>query len=64
MNPTLKEIYSLAFYQWPYVAAAYALLWVGLLAYVGMAWRRVSKVEAEVKVLEESMARRGTPVAE
>ena len=58
MNPTLKEIYSLAFYQWPFVAAAYALIWVGLVAYVGFAWNRVSKVEREVAVLEESLARR------
>lgn len=58
MNPTLKEIYSLAFSQWPYVAGAYAVLWVALVAYVGFAWRRVNAVERQIEVLESALARR------
>ena len=68
MNETLKEIYSLAFTQWPLVAGAYALIWVGLMVYVAMAWRRVSDVEKQVVALEEAVARRvakgTTPTAE
>jgi CcmD family protein len=66
MNETLKEIYSLAFTQWPLVAAAYAVIWVGLLVYVGFAWRRVADVEKQVVALEEAVARRnakGAPTA-
>ena len=68
MNETLKEIYSLAFTQWPLVAAAYAIIWVGLMVYVAMAWRRVSDVEKQVVALEEAVARRAakgaTPTAD
>ena len=58
MNGTLKEIYSLALSQWPLVAAAYAVIWVGLMAYVAFAWRRVADVEKQVVALEEAIARR------
>jgi CcmD family protein len=68
MNETLKEIYSLAFTQWPLVAAAYAVIWVGLMVYVGFAWRRVADVERQVNALEEAVARRnakaGVPTAD
>ena len=58
MNGTLKEIYSLALSQWPLVAAAYAVIWVGLMTYVAFAWRRVADVEKQVVALEEAIARR------
>ena len=58
MNETLTEIYSVAFTQWPLVAAAYAIIWVGLLAYVAFAWRRVGEVEKQVNALQEAVDRR------
>ncbi len=59
MNPTLKEIYSLVLTQWPLVAGAYALLWAGLVVYVGFALKRLSALGKQLEVLESAMARRG-----
>jgi CcmD family protein len=36
----------------PYLVAAYAFIWVALLAYLWSIWRRLGKVEAEMHVLE------------
>ena len=58
MDATLKEIYSLVLTQWPLVAGAYALLWAGLIAYVGSALKRVRALERQVEVLEAALARR------
>ena len=58
MNPTLKEIYDFAFVQWPFVAAAYALLWAGLMLYVGFALKRLKGLGKQLEVLEAAMARR------
>ena len=58
MDATLKEIYSLVLTQWPLVAGAYALLWAGLIAYVGFALKRVRALERQVEVLEAALARR------
>ena len=58
MNPTLKEVYSLVLTQWPFVAAAYALLWTGLIVYVGLAFGRLRKLSKQVEVLEAAVARR------
>jgi len=60
MDATLKEIYSLVLTQWPLVAGAYALLWVGLIAYVALALKRVRSLERQVEVLEAALARRGS----
>ena len=58
MDATLKEIYSLVLTQWPLVAGAYALLWAGLIAYVGFALKRMRALERQVEVLEAALARR------
>ncbi|MDO9108926.1 MAG: CcmD family protein, partial [Coriobacteriia bacterium] len=57
MDPELAEIYRTVFDAAPYVIAAYGLLWVGLGGYVFFVLRRLSGVEREIAVLEESMAR-------
>ena len=57
-DPTLKEIYSLVLAQWPLVAGAYALLWLGLVVYVGFALRRLKGLSKQVEVLEAALARR------
>jgi hypothetical protein len=58
MNPTLEEIYSLVLTQWPLVAGAYALLWAGLVVYVGLALKRLNGLGRQVEVLEAALARR------
>jgi hypothetical protein len=57
-DPTLKEIYSLVLTQWPLVAGAYALLWLGLVVYVGLALKRLNGLGKQVEVLEAALARR------
>lgn len=59
MDPTNTELYRLALHDAPYVIGAYAILWLALMAYVGMVFRRLMRLEREVAVLEESMERRG-----
>ncbi len=58
MDPTNQEIYQLVLHDAPYVIGAYAILWVALMAYVGIVFRRLMRLEKEVAVLEESMERR------
>jgi len=59
MDPVLQEIYKTVLDAAPYVLAAYAMLWVGLFAYVFFVLRRVSRVETELAVVEQAMERRG-----
>lgn len=58
MNPTLKEVYSLVLTQWPLVAGAYVLLWLGMVVYVGMALKRLNGLGKQLEVLEAAIARR------
>jgi CcmD family protein len=58
MDPVLKEIYSLVMPAAPYVLAAYGILWIGLFGYVTVVLRRLGKLEAELRVVEEAVARR------
>ena len=58
VNPTLKEVYSLVLTQWPLVAGAYALLWAGMVVYVGMALKRLGALSRQLEVLEAAVARR------
>lgn len=58
MDPTLEEVYSLVLTQWPLVAGAYALLWAGLIAYIGFAIKRMNGLGKQVEVLEAALERR------
>ena len=58
MDPTLEEVYSLVLTQWPLVAGAYALLWAGLMAYIGFAIKRMNGLGKQVEVLEAALERR------
>jgi CcmD family protein len=60
MNPMLAEIYKLVLPAAPYVLAAYALLWVGLFGYITATLRRLGRMEAELRVLEEAVSRKGS----
>lgn len=55
MDPILVEIYSTVIPSAPYIVAAYALIWVVLLAYVLVIARGQKKAEAQIALLEEAM---------
>ncbi len=59
MDPVLKEIYSLVVPAAPYVIAAYAVLWVGLFGYIAVVLGRLGRIERELHVVEEAVARKG-----
>jgi CcmD family protein len=59
MDPVLKEIYSLVMPAAPYVLAAYGILWFGLFGYITLVLRRLGRIEAELRVVEEAVAKRG-----
>ena len=56
MYPNLADIYSTILPSAPYIIAAYALLWVALLAYVLIIFRGTKKAEAQLMLLEEAVA--------
>ena len=56
MNAVLIEIYSTVIPSAPYVIAAYALVWVALLAYVIIILRGQKRAEAQMALLEEAVA--------
>lgn len=58
-DPTNLELYALALVDAPYVIGAYAILWVSFVGYVTIVLRRMMRLEKEVAVLEEAVARRG-----
>lgn len=58
MDPILKDIYSLVMPAAPYVIAAYGILWISLVVYVGLVWRRLAGLEREMRVLEEAVEAR------
>lgn len=58
MDESLKELYSLVAPQAPYVIAAYGILWAALVVYIGFVFRRLMRLERELAVVEESIARR------
>ena len=60
LDPVLMQIYSTVLDAAPYVIAAYALLWLGLMLYVTMTMRRVSRLERQVVVLEDAIERRAS----
>jgi CcmD family protein len=55
MDPILAEIYSTVLGSAPYVIAAYALLWVVLLAYVLFVSLSLKKTEKQMAALEEAL---------
>ena len=54
MDPTNAELYKLVLPDFPYVVAAYAVLWIALIGYVSLVLSRLMKLEKEMKVVEES----------
>ncbi len=60
MNAVLVEIYSTVIPSAPYIIAAYALVWLVLLAYVIVIMRGQKKAEAQMALLEEAVADRAS----
>jgi CcmD family protein len=58
MDPVLVQIYQLVLPQAPYVLAAYGILWLGLFGYLFFVARRIGKLEDQLRLVEESTARR------
>jgi hypothetical protein len=56
MDPILAEIYSTVLTAAPYVIAAYALMWLVLLAYVLIVVLGLKRTERHMAALEESLA--------
>lgn len=56
MNPVLEQIYATILPSAPFVIAAYALMWCALCVYVVFALSRLRKTEAQLAVLERTLA--------
>ncbi len=52
------EVYKVALNGVPYVAAAYGLIWATLVVFVGLLFRRLTRLEKELAVVEEAADRR------
>ena len=58
MNPILEQIYSTILPSAPFVIAAYAAIWLAMLVYVIFITIRLKKTEAQLALLEETLASR------
>jgi CcmD family protein len=58
MDPVLQQIYSLVVPSLPYVIGAYAVLWVGLMVYVSLVLLRLGRLERQLALVEEIVAKR------
>lgn len=48
----------------PLLITAYAFVWIAVFFYVWTVWRRLNKVEAEMRVFEKRHTQRGAPGAD
>ena len=58
IDPTNAELYRLALTDAPFVIGAYAVLWVAMIVYVTLVLRRIMRMEKEVALLQDTVARR------
>ena len=58
MNPILADMYATVIPSAPFIIAAYAIVWIVLLAYVVFVVRGLKKTEAQMRILEEAVARK------
>jgi hypothetical protein len=56
MDPILEQIYSTIIPSAPFIIAAYALIWLVLFAYVLIIMRTTRRAQAQITILEESLA--------
>ena len=59
MDPVVKEIFAQVSPALPYVIGVYAALWIGLMGYVGLTMSRLGKLEKQLALVEEALAKRG-----
>jgi hypothetical protein len=57
-NITNQDVLAQVTSMWPYVIAVYAVLWAGLMLYVGVTLRRLGKLEQQLALVEDAMAKR------
>lgn len=57
MDPVLAEIYSTVLTAAPYVIAAYALIFLILLAYVAFIMTKIKNTEKKIEALSEHVDR-------
>ncbi|ACU94224.1 hypothetical protein Ccur_05030 [Cryptobacterium curtum DSM 15641] len=60
MNAVLEQIYATILPSAPYVIAAYAFMWLALLAYTVFLAVRLSRAEAQMALLAAALDRRET----
>jgi CcmD family protein len=58
MDPVLQQIYQLVQPSLPYVIGAYGVLWLGLMVYVAAVMSRLGKLEKQLALVEEAIAKR------
>jgi hypothetical protein len=58
MDAVTKEIFSQVSPALPYVIGVYAVLWLGLMAYVGVTLSRLGKLEKQLALVEDAIAKR------
>ena len=54
----MDDIYRSVLPAAPYVIVAYTLVWITFIVYLGLAIRRIGRLEQQVSVLESSVERR------
>jgi CcmD family protein len=59
MDPVMQQIYQLVVPSLPYVIAAYGVLWLGLMVYVVVVMSRLGRLEKQLALVEEALAKRG-----
>jgi CcmD family protein len=58
MDPVLQQIYQLVVPSLPYVIGAYGVLWLGLMVYVGLVLSRLNRLEKQLALVEDALAKR------
>ena len=59
MDSVTREIFSLVVPSLPYVIGVYAALWAGLMIYVGVTLSRLGRLEKQLALVEDAMAKQG-----
>ena len=52
MNPILAEIYSTIIPSAPFIIAAYVFIWVALLVWIFIVFRKQEKLKAQLDIIE------------
>jgi hypothetical protein len=59
MDAVTKEIFALVSPSLPYVIGVYAALWAGLMIYVGVTLSRLGRLERQLVLVEDALAKQG-----